>query len=149
MKMTNHQQQLLALAEKFRKLSTGLFNFSTDAPAFVTRDKGIYAYQYGKPSKRLARTLAVDREVLILISAFEDQQQRTIKTARDIISDSAGRLESTVVVILHRDPEGDSKLPSWGRGVGLAVLPVFAGNLPGSSNELERLLSYELFAMTH
>ena len=143
---TTVQQQLSLLADKFRKLSAGLFEFSTETPAFITRDKGIYAYLYGKPSKRLARTLAVDREVLVLISAFEDQQQRTIKTAREVISDSDGRLESTVVVILHRDPDGNSKLPNWGRGLGLAVLPVFAGNLPGSGTELERHLSYELFS---
>ena len=143
---TTHQQQLSSLADKFRKISAGLFEFSTDAPAFISRDKGVYAYLYGRPSKRLARTLAVDREVLVLISAFEDQQQRTIKTAREVIADSDGRLESTVVVIVHRDPNGNSKLPNWGRAVGLAVLPVFAGSLPGSPEDLERHLSYELFS---
>lgn len=144
--MQTPQSQLARLSDKFRTAGHGLFEFAGKEPTFITRDKGLYAYLIAKPSKRLRKILAVDREILVLISNFEDQQQRTIKTARDIIAESSGRLETTIAVIVHRDPEGNGKLPTWGRAVGIAVLPVFSENMPGTPVELEKHLAYELFS---
>ena len=110
------------------------------------RDKGLYGYLYGKPIRRLASALSLDREVLILFSTFEEQQQRTIKVARELILESGGRLDNTVAIIVHKDPEGNAKLPKWGRNVGLAVLSIYAGRMPDSPEALERHLCYELFS---
>src|ERR1035438_3844104 len=103
--MAKSPQQLLADdVSKLRLVGKSLF--TTNEPEFITRDKGQYAFLIAKPSKRLASVLSLDREILALFSPFTDQQQRTVKTARDLISASDGRLESTVVLVVHRDQIG-------------------------------------------
>lgn len=146
MKKPDPQQQLDTLVEKVRKAGQSLFSFTTNEPFFITRDKGLYAYLLAKASRRLAGALSVDRELLILMSTFEEQQQRTIKTARDLIATSGGRLEPTVAIVVHNDPEGNAKLQKWGRSAGLAILPVFARKMPATSEDLERHLCHELFS---
>ncbi len=138
------QLVLSKMVDDFVKAGEGLF--TSPPPTSVSREKGMYVYLYGKLSKRLSSTLAVDREVLILFTNFEEQQQRTIKTAKELIQASNGRLESTIVVIVHADSEGNSKLKNWGRNVGLSVLPVYAQACPSRPEEIERLLSQELFS---
>ncbi|MGB7602232.1 MAG: ATP-binding protein [Candidatus Sulfotelmatobacter sp.] len=132
------------MVDDFVKAGEGLF--TSPPPASVLREKGTYVYLYAKLSKRLSSTLAVDREVLVLFTSFEEQQQRTIKTASDLIGASSGRLESSIVVIIHADAEGNAKLKRWGRNVGLSVLPVYAGSCPSKPEEIERLLGQELFS---
>ena len=138
--------QLNALVDRLRKPFAPIVTFASEVPQFTTRDKGLYAYLLARPSRRLAFALSVDREVLILFSTFEDQQQRTVKVARELISESHGRLEPTVAIIVHMDPEGNIKLPKWGRSFGLAVLAVYSGRMPTTPEELERHLCYELFS---
>jgi hypothetical protein len=140
----NPNKLLQRMVGTIRSAATGLFTSPTEI--FVSRDKGLYAYLIGKLSKRMATTLSVDREVLILFTSFEDQQQRTIKIARELIIESNGRLESSVAVIVHNDPNGNTKLKSWGRSLGLSVLPIYIRNCPSKPTELERLLSHELFS---
>jgi hypothetical protein len=138
------QAVLSKMVDDFVKAGEGLF--TSPPPTSVSREKGVYAYLYGKLSKRLSSTLAIDREVLILFTNFEEQQQRTIKTAKDLIAASDGRLESSVVIIVHSDPDGNPKLKRWGRNVGLSVLPVYAEDCPRKPEEIERLLAQELFS---
>ena len=146
MKKVDPQQQLESLIERVRKAGQNLLSFTTTDATYITRDKGLYAYLLAKPSRRLAGALSVDRELLILISPFENQQQRTIKTAREIISNSEGRLEPTVAIIFHNDPDGNIKLQKWGRSAGLAILPVYAKRMPSTDEELEHHLCHELFS---
>jgi hypothetical protein len=47
---------------------------------------------------------------------------------------------------VHNDPNGNTKLKSWGRSLGLSVLPIYVRNCPSKPTELERLLSHELFS---
>ena len=138
------QDVLVADVAKLRRVGQNLF--TTNEPEFITRDKGLYASLIVQPSKRLANVLSLDREILALFSPFTDQQQRTVKTARDLISASDGRLESTVALIVHKDPEGNAKLSKWGRTLGIAILPVFSGKMPNTPEELERHLCHELFS---
>src|SRR6266567_1845430 len=138
--------QLRDLVDKLRKPFDPIVTFASQIPQFTTRDKGIYAYLLARPLRRLASALSVDREILVLFSTFEDQQQRTVKVARELIAESDGRLEPTLAIIVHKDPDGNAKLPKWGRSLGLAVLPVFSGRMPTTSEELERHLCYELFS---
>lgn len=145
MKKVDPQQQLETLVDRVRAAGQNLFSFTTYEPTFITREKGLYAFLLAKASRRLAGALSVDRELLILVSTFEDQQQRTIKTARDIIAGSEGRLEPTVAIIVHNDPDGNAKLQKWGRSAGLAILPVYAKKMPSNSDELEHHLCLELF----
>ena len=81
-----------------------------------------------------------------MFTSFEEQQQRTIRTAKDVIEASNGRLESSIVIIVHLDPDGNPKLKRWGRNLGLSVLPVYAGACPTRPEEVERLLAQELFS---
>jgi hypothetical protein len=146
MKKNDPQSQLVSFVDRLRKTSQNLFSFTTSEAEFITRDKGLYAYLLAKPSKRLASTLAVDRELLILCSPFEDQQQRTIKTAREVIDSYEGRLESGIAIIVHNDRDGNAKLQKWGRSTGIAVLPLYAGRMPSNGEELEHYLCHELFS---
>lgn len=146
MKKFDPQKQLATLIDKTRRAGQNLFTFTMPEPSFVTREKGQYAYLIVKASKRLASALAVDRELLILISPFEEQQQRTIKTAREMISMYGGRLESALAIIVHNDKEGNAKLQKWGRSAGLAILPIYAGRMPSDAEELESHLCHELFS---
>lgn len=140
------QKQLLSLVERFKRTAKDLFSFSTLEPEFITRRRGMYAYLVARPIKRLATALSLDREILILISSFEEQQQRTLETAAELVNKYDGRLESSVVIVVHNDDEGNTRLPKWGRSQGLVVLPVYAGRMPPNAAELERQLSHELFS---
>lgn len=112
----------------------------------ITRDKGYYGIILAMPSKNLRNILSVDREILILITTFEEQQARTIQTAKDLISESSGRLDSTAVVVLHNDLKGNVKLKSWGREQGLSVLPIYFGRGVPTGRALLRALAHELFS---
>jgi hypothetical protein len=146
MRKIDQSAQLRELVDRLHKPFESVVSFASQDPQFTTRDKGLYAYQLVRPSRRLATALSVDREVLVLFSTFLDQQQRTVKVARELISESEGRLETTVAIIVHKDPDGNSKLPKWGRSLGLAILPVFSGRMPTTPEELERHLCHELFS---
>jgi len=132
------------MVARFRKASAGLLQAQQAQPE--QRDKGTYTYLLARPSKRLALALSVDREILVLFSPYKEQQQRTIKTARELIAESDGRLESTIAIIVHKEHGGSVKLKKWGRMLGLSVLPVFVDECPTTPEELEHLLSLELFS---
>jgi len=129
-----------------RRPLEGVFTLAFTEPQLTFREKGQYGFLYGRPIRRLASALSVDREVLILFSTFENQQQRTVKVAKELIADSQGRLEKTICIIVHSDQEGNAKLPKWGRNVGLAILPIYAGRMPTDVEELENHLCHELFS---
>jgi len=112
----------------------------------VTREKGYYGICFAVPSKLVRAALSVDKEVLVLITTFHDQQVRTIQTARDVIGEAEGRLDSSIAIIVHCDPRGNAKLKKWGREQGLAILPIYySGTLP-QGNDLLRALAHELYS---
>jgi hypothetical protein len=136
--------ELNELMDVFVRASLGLFEITGRYP--VTFEQGVYACAIAKPSKRIRHALGVDREVLVVASNFPDQQQRTIKLAKREIDGSAGRYESTVVVIVHKDAEGNSKLKNWGRAQSLSILPIFQPELVPDPVQLEKMLCYELYS---
>jgi hypothetical protein len=91
-------------------------------------------------------SLAIDREVLVVVSTFKDQQQRTVRFLLQEIQKSQGRLETTMAVILHKDRDGNSKLRNWGRDAGISVLPLLEGENLKSTDALERALCIELYS---
>lgn len=113
----------------------------------LTRERGYYGILYARPARRVRNTLLLDRELLVLISTFSDQQSRTIQAASEIIASSNGRLEGNTFIVLHKDPRGNPKLRSWGREQGLAVLPIYCQSeiLPKGDDFL-RLLANEMFS---
>jgi hypothetical protein len=145
MAQLNPERALAALVERTRKVAQNLLAFTTEPEAY-TRDKGTYFYVLARPAKRLASALSSDRELLVLFTTFEEQQQRTVKTARDLIARYGGRLESALAIIVHSDEAGNEKLAKWGRSVGLAVLPIYSKSMPNDAEGLERHLCHQLFS---
>ncbi|WP_341992865.1 ATP-binding protein [Azorhizobium sp. AG788] len=123
---------------------TGLFTINSDT--IRQFENGEYFVIYARGSKRVQSILGAEREILVLGNVYADQQARSVRFARRLINESDGRLETTLCVIVHQDPRGNTKLKRWGRENGLAVIPVHTstGVLP-RNQELERLLSYEFF----
>lgn len=123
---------------------TGLFTINFETVRQF--ENGEYFVIYARGSKRVQSILGAEREILVLGNVYADQQARSVRFARRIINESDGRLETTLCVIVHQDPRGNTKLKRWGRENGLAVIPVYTstGVLP-RNQELERLLSYEFF----
>ncbi|MGH7152969.1 MAG: hypothetical protein ACREF3_03490 [Acetobacteraceae bacterium] len=96
------------LAEAFETASQGVLTITNHES--ISREKGYYGVLYAKPSGTVRAILSLDREILVLISTFLDQQSRTIQTARELIEISNGRLEASHVIVLHRDLKGNLKL---------------------------------------
>ncbi|MCB5412267.1 ATP-binding protein [Pseudogemmobacter faecipullorum] len=136
--------ELKRLAAETTAAFTGLFAIT--AESIRQFENGEYFVMYARGSKRLQSILGAEREILILGNVYSDQQARSVQFVRRLINDSDGRLETTLCVIVHQDPRGNTKLKNWGRENGLAVIPVYTatGVLP-RNQELERLLSYEFF----
>ncbi len=130
----------------FRRQAAGLFDV-TRPDEYRDYYKGTYGVQYVKAAASIRRLLAVDREILALSTSFTDLQPRVNQLAIEIIDSSDGRLENTIAIIVHKDPHGDNKLKTWGRDVGLTVIPLYmaGGSLP-SGTLLERRLLAEFFA---
>lgn len=138
------EQQTNDLLDTFSKAATGLFEVTGRYIKYF--EQGTYGCAIAKPSKRIKNALAIDREVLVVVSTFKDQQQRTVKFLLQEIQESLGRLETTLVVVLHKDRDGNSKLRNWGRDLGLSVLPLLDGESLKSSDALEKALCVELYS---
>lgn len=132
------------MVEAVEQSAAGIFTISA-RDTFVY-DKGIYRLAIAKPSKRLAASLAVDREIGVLFTTFTDLQARTVFALREALNSNQPRLESTVAIVVHRDPWGDSKLKNWGRESGLSILPIFFGDSLPYGDDFERLLCFELYS---
>ena len=144
--MSDHiQNALSALMSRFKSISASLMQITFDN--IIERDKGFYGVMYARPSRRLATSLTVDREILVLFSTFPDQQQRTVATVTSVIGQSSGRLESGLAIVVHCDPRGNNKLRNWGREQGLSILAVYSGATPlPEGDAFERLLCVELYS---
>jgi hypothetical protein len=109
-------------------------------------DGALYGSAIVRPSRSLSAALTVDRELAVLFSNFDDQQQRTVRALQTFISESAGRLEPTVAIVVHPDHRGNAKLRNWGRDGGLSILPVFRRASLPAGEDLKRLLCFELYS---
>jgi hypothetical protein len=138
------EQQTHSLVDDFAKASAGLFEITG---RYIEHfEQGVYGCAIAKPTKRMRAALAIDREILVVVSTFKDQQQRTIKFLTQEIQKSMGRLEASVAVVIHKDPDGNSKLRNWGRDRGLSILPIVEGESLEGVAALERALCIELYS---
>jgi hypothetical protein len=135
---------LAEMKDAFKSSAENLFSITRDG--FFEYDSALYGLLIGKPSESISSALAIQKEILILIINFNHLQVRTIAAAKSVIDESEGRLESNIVLIVHKDPNGDMNLKNWGREQGVSVLPVlFTDGLP-EGKDLERALCYELYS---
>ncbi|UFT94996.1 hypothetical protein [Pectobacterium carotovorum] len=139
------QQELSELAEQFESASTGLVTVTIPLSTFEF-EKGVYGVLFIRPNKRLSKIFSTDREVIVLITNFQDQQQRTIQALKAQISESQGRLEGALAIVVHADPEGNRKLKNWGREQSLAILPISARDVVSDSATFERDLLQDFFS---
>lgn len=137
-------EQTDAIKQELRDAFTNMFEVTSDFS--LNREKGHYGALFVKPSKAVKAMLSVDREMLVLVSTFQDQQTRTLTTAREIIDDAGGRLDSNTFIVVHGDARGSNKLKNWGREQSLTVLPVFIGTAIPQGDDLLRSLANELFS---
>ena len=133
------------LVSRFKVATREIFPITHDVE-YVMFEKGLYAYLYVKPVKRLATLLTAEREVLVLFSSFENQQPRTVEMVAKLIDEAGGRLEHTIAIVVHGDHLGNSKLRDWGREYSLSVIPLFVERELPTGRALEALLFREFFA---
>ncbi|NWD73742.1 ATP-binding protein [Pseudomonas gingeri] len=138
------QQKITDLAEQFEQTSQGLVSVTKPLSTFEF-ENGVYGVLFVKPNKRLAKIFSTDREVIVLITNFQDQQQRTIQALKLQIFEYNGRLEGSLAIVVHADPEGDRKLKNWGREQGLAILPISAHDNMSDPATFERDLLQDFF----
>lgn len=108
----------------------------------------LYRAMYCKPTRTIAESLLLQREVLALVANFTDLQVRTLKVAKTILSKSAQRLDPAILIVVHADPRGDEKLHDWARNDGIKIIPIYrakAGAIP-PTEILRRNLARELFS---
>ncbi|CAN7724423.1 hypothetical protein [Pseudomonas umsongensis] len=138
------QQKITDLVEQFEQASNGLVTVTKPLSTFEF-ENGVYGVLFVKPNKRLAKIFSTDREVIVLITNFQDQQQRTIQALKAQLFESNGRLEGSLAIVVHADPEGDRKLKNWGREQGLAILPISARDNISDAATFERDLLQDFF----
>ncbi|MCY3840148.1 MAG: hypothetical protein OXH09_16115 [Gammaproteobacteria bacterium] len=111
-------------------------------------EQGVYGCLIAKPSRRVQRSLGIDREVLAVVSTFRDQQTRTITFVQNEIEESLGRYESSLAIVIHNDPQGNEKLKNWGKEKGISILPIRTAQLGsgGEKIDLLRTLCFELYS---
>lgn len=141
----NTKRKLVELASEFEDSIGDLFKITKNFSTFEF-EKGTYGCIYVSPNKRISKIFSTDREILILITNFSDQQQRTIGAIDDQLSHTPGRLETTLVIVVHTDPDGNSKLKNWGREQGKSILPIAANNYLQDAAAFERDLLQEFFS---
>lgn len=108
---------------------------------------GDYVGMFAKPTKTIRGSLAIEREVLVLIANFPGLHARTITVCQEKIRSEQPRLQPDVAVVVHADPEGDVSLRAWGREAGITVLPIYRpskGAMPPAAVVRQRL-ARELF----
>jgi len=116
-------------------------------------EKAVYGEAFLKVDHRLGTALLANREVLLVLADFPDVQVRNVEVTRDRLHQGAHRLQSSIAVVAHRDPEGNQRLRLWGREKGLTLLPLdLSQGVPKGENLLglllEDLYSYDRFDLT-
>ncbi|WP_370678413.1 hypothetical protein [Comamonas sp. GB3 AK4-5] len=137
--------QITELGQLFEGYSEGLFTI-TRPLSNIEYENGTYGEIYVKPNKRLSKIFSSDRELLVLITNFPDQQQRTIHALKQQIDASLGRVETSLAVLVHADPDGNHKLKNWGREQGIAVLPISSIDSFSDKATFERNLLQDFFS---
>lgn len=138
-------QEISDLAHQFEINLNHLFSITKPFSTFEY-GKGIYGTIFLKPNKRLAKIFSTDREIIVLITNFPEQQQRTIHALLEQVTESKGRLEGTLAIVVHADPDGNSKLKNWGREQGVAILPISSRDSLASADNFERDLLQDFFS---
>ncbi len=140
---------LLSQDKLASELADALIGITIEFHKRIRRDRAPFSVVYCKPTRSVAESLLLSREILALVANFDDAQVRTVHVAKQLITESSGRLDPALAIVVHADRRGDEKLRTWGREHGLKVIPIYrprAGALP-TAEILRRNIAAELFSM--
>ena len=146
--MATTRQYTHELMQLFRQAAETRGMFTINGSYQEDYEQGIYGCLIAKPSRRVQRSLGVDRELLAVVSTFRDQPTRTIKFVQREIEKSLGRYESSLAIVIHSDPQGNEKLKNWGKEKGISILPIPTGQLGNTDEKIDllRTLCFELYS---
>ena len=91
------------MMDNFTEASTDLLEIKYNTFYENNSENAVYGILYGKPSKRLATLLNVNREIVIVFSNFTSQQARIVKAVTTAIENGQGRLETTLAIVVIFD----------------------------------------------
>ncbi len=149
--MSTFETRTRRVLEDLRVAFDGIAQFDTSHTFHA--EKAVYGEAFLKVDHRLGTALLANREVLLVLADFPDVQVRNVEVLRDRLQRGAHRLQSSIAIIAHRDPEGNQRLRLWGRERGLTLLPLdLSQGIPKSERLLglllEDLYSYDRFDLT-
>lgn len=130
-------------ARLFREKAAGIFQ-ATAEPANITFEKGNYIYFPVQPTKNIKSALSVTREILTVVTDFDDLQARTIALVKYLLSKYHGRFEQSLTIVIHKDPRGSSKLKVWGAENGITVIQLNYTDL--NSSDIRSIINEELYS---
>lgn len=107
-------------------------------------ERAYYRYLPFMPNKTLQSALSIDREVLCILTNFDDLQARIILVIKEILRIYHERFEKTLVIVVHRDRKGGYKLKNWGRENGLTIIGLLFRDLQ-DSKDINTLVNNELY----
>lgn len=123
--------------------SKGLFHKNAPGREYI-HEKGIYRHLPLLPNKTLQSALNIDREILVILSNFEELQPRIMTVTKTLLRQNQDRFDKTFIMIIHNDRRGNSKLKNWGRENGIAIMPVYFNELK-ENKDLALIINNELY----
>ncbi len=150
--MNNVRQDILekvsqsAIAMEVARSLVGLF--TVESYKKVNDDRGSFDSFYLHPTKTMASSLLIDREIIGVVSSFQNVQARVVRFIKDEIGKVTPRLHPGVAIVIHGDRRGNQKLESWGREQGIVIIPIYKSlekPLPGP-DELKRQIAWHIFS---
>jgi hypothetical protein len=133
-------QDVLAL--EFAVAVEGMFLIT--GYARVIKRGGRYVTLFCKPTRTISDSLLLNREVLVIITKYDNLDPRTISVIKDIIKDRSPQLATEVAIVIHSESGGDSKLRQWGKEQAIKIVPIFRPK--GSAHSAEITLRQQLSA---
>ncbi len=121
--------------------------FETTYARDAEGDKAWFAFL--KPLAIVAEAFAIDREVLAVVSPYEEFQPRVLQLAQATIKRFAPRLDPDVFLIVGQDPRFVDRVVSWGEELGASAIPVLQADLetgPWETDRIRSLLQTYLFS---
>lgn len=134
-------------ASEFASAIEGLFAIT--GYASLRRRGGRYVSLFCKPTRAVADSLLVNREVLVLIANYDSIDPRAVSVAKDLIHERNPQLATEIAIVLHSDPEGDGKLRQWGKEQAIRLVPVYRPRASAQSRDatLRQQLSASLLSV--
>ena len=135
---------LRSMESNFIAAANGIFEITAKGK-IKNFEKGIYLYFPASPTKNLRSALSVSRELLAVVTNFDDLQVRTIALIKEILSSTNNRFEQSIAIVLHNDEKGGGKLKQWGSENGISVISIYFPKIH-QGGDLRYLINSELYS---